>query len=1131
MARSSRSESRTGQPQAGRFSFKDRWPTISVLAALGISVAVACSTGTEELGAGPSSLGASTVPEGPCDPGTTRECGITLGVQGDVVACYVGTQRCSDGDWGACEEGAVFSHYAPEIAGRSGLRPRQLSDPIDCVSNPCNPTCQIFWEEPDAAIGTPEGDPVFYWETGDLSDYPGGLVNKGIVMPCNSGYDCQFGHMCVEPVTHPDCAHSKCEVGSALVPDCEVSYAVLHAPSCVELICDAMPGCCDSTYSGSCDHDPCETGTALKITCEACFATVCAKEPGCCGISAGSTTDPMILEAEEATDSAKVGGIEFVETALPTASAGRAMEAADKGGGNSYPTDYGTKSPWLEYDVNFPAAGRWYVWVRGIAGGSTVGTCDTCQVGLDATATCSAEAITGFDRDWQWSAKTEAGTVAYLDVVAAGPHTVNLWMYEDGFIVDRLLLTRDATFVPSGVGPSVGGVSAWTDTCVDLYESECGASCGAGAWTQDCVDAVATVCDATCGESPKADCTHAVCETGDGLDAGCHPCAAAVCKVDPFCCIDTWDAACVAAVDTYCDKGCPVEMVLPPLESGQCIERLPGEVDETCDGIDLAVGVPCGMTLPVCNHGTKTAPSGIRIVHFPANSQQYPGTDPDQTHPGMVECKTSQAIPSGHCINVDDCSDLGGNREIMINPGGEVAECSSLDNWSLFSSGAECEIPVCSKSDASAQFATAHLYFVVDKSAAMSTDGMWTNTVDALQQFFASEDAAGMMASLEFFPLASGADTGDGCADASVGLCDSGPCSTAMVPGAFLTSATGAADPQEVALLKALGAVSPGGSAPLYPALDGALDRAVADRAADPDGLYAVVLVSPGNADTCETSSKELAKLAIDAYVNADVRTYTIALDEDDTTAMDLIARSGGTRRAFPIPTETLSVELASALKTIAATKVRCEFDVRNAANINVENAKLTYTPGDGSDSVGLALVNDASDCGEGWYFDDLDNPTTAALCPSTCDAVQADEDALIELVVGCTPTYEGAEYSEIYNGVCPTGGLQWSFFTYSTEVEAGAEIVFEARTANTEAELAGAAWLPVGTATSSLQVCGLGGPLPACPVSLYDALGAGPEARLPFLELRATLAPDSSGLSRAILNSWQITYSCPDNE
>jgi hypothetical protein len=33
-------------------------------------------------------------------------------------------------------------------------------------------------------------------------------------------------------------------------------------------------------------------------------------------------------------------------------------------------------------------------------------------------------------------------------------HTVSLWMREDGFSVDKLVLTTDAAYVPTGTGPA-----------------------------------------------------------------------------------------------------------------------------------------------------------------------------------------------------------------------------------------------------------------------------------------------------------------------------------------------------------------------------------------------------------------------------------------------------------------------------------------------------------------------------------------------------------------------------------------------------------------------------------------------------------------------------------------------------
>jgi hypothetical protein len=52
-------------------------------------------------------------------------------------------------------------------------------------------------------------------------------------------------------------------------------------------------------------------------------------------------------------------------------------------------------------------------------------------------------------------------TRAFLVVTNAGEHTITLFMREDGFLADKILLTRDAAFTPTGQGPAesarVGG--------------------------------------------------------------------------------------------------------------------------------------------------------------------------------------------------------------------------------------------------------------------------------------------------------------------------------------------------------------------------------------------------------------------------------------------------------------------------------------------------------------------------------------------------------------------------------------------------------------------------------------------------------------------------------------------------
>ncbi|MCI0459520.1 MAG: immunoglobulin domain-containing protein [Gemmataceae bacterium] len=44
--------------------------------------------------------------------------------------------------------------------------------------------------------------------------------------------------------------------------------------------------------------------------------------------------------------------------------------------------------------------------------------------------------------------------IVTVNVTTVGVHTLNLWMREDGFVVDKILLTSNASFTPTGVGPA-----------------------------------------------------------------------------------------------------------------------------------------------------------------------------------------------------------------------------------------------------------------------------------------------------------------------------------------------------------------------------------------------------------------------------------------------------------------------------------------------------------------------------------------------------------------------------------------------------------------------------------------------------------------------------------------------------
>lgn len=43
---------------------------------------------------------------------------------------------------------------------------------------------------------------------------------------------------------------------------------------------------------------------------------------------------------------------------------------------------------------------------------------------------------------------------ASFSVATTGEHTVNVWRREDGFVVDKIVITTSASYTPTGTGPA-----------------------------------------------------------------------------------------------------------------------------------------------------------------------------------------------------------------------------------------------------------------------------------------------------------------------------------------------------------------------------------------------------------------------------------------------------------------------------------------------------------------------------------------------------------------------------------------------------------------------------------------------------------------------------------------------------
>ena len=160
----------------------------------------------------------------------------------------------------------------------------------------------------------------------------------------------------------------------------------------------------------------------------------------------GGSQGLISMEAENHDNSVAQGGHQWTLITSPSGHSGSAaMQALPEDYAN-VKTGYAANSPRLDYQVEFVNNGTHYVWILAYA---SRGSSNSLHIGLDSVEVPSGAFIgVPVTNNYGWT-----NGAAIIDVGSPGVHTINLWMRESGTIVDKIVLTTDPGYVPTGAGP------------------------------------------------------------------------------------------------------------------------------------------------------------------------------------------------------------------------------------------------------------------------------------------------------------------------------------------------------------------------------------------------------------------------------------------------------------------------------------------------------------------------------------------------------------------------------------------------------------------------------------------------------------------------------------------------------
>jgi hypothetical protein len=309
------------------------------------------------------------------------------------------------------------------------------------------------------------------------------------------------------------------------------------------------------------------------------------------------------------------------------------------------------------------------------------------------------------------------------------------------------------------------------------------------------------------------------------------------------------------------------------------------------------------------------------------------------------------------------------------------------------------------------------LYIMFDRSQSMKDSNLWAPAVTAMKSFLNDEKSKDIGVGIQYFPISGGA-------------CNGTSYTTPAVPVGQLPA-------QAAKISASLDAQSAAGiGTPTEGALRGVTEFCKQYQAAHTDEQCVAVLVTdgkpenyawvPGGAPACNTNTDTLAGIAKSAH-DAGVTTFAVGLQGADFSLLDKIAQQGGapdcdaTTADYACNVSAGADKLAQALTSIRDKVVKtethtvvethteeaalpCEWAIpsqpdgrtfdRDKVNIRWQTAS--------ADTTFVRVDSEAKCQANGWHFDDPTTPTRLVACPQTCDAIKAEPNAKLDVLLGC---------------------------------------------------------------------------------------------------------------------------------